>query len=63
MTCKTCSDEGWVCENHPDKPWRTDGCECGAGMPCADCNPCDEHTPPRMGPGFKTIVDKDGWRH
>jgi hypothetical protein len=26
---------GWVCENHPDKPWDKElGCECGAGVPC-----------------------------
>jgi hypothetical protein len=30
-------EPGWVCEDHPDKPWEHDGC--GApGMRCA-CNP------------------------
>lgn len=50
--CKKCQDEGWVCENHPDKPWdrsMAGGCQCGAGMPCIECNPCDEHHPPRHG--------------
>jgi hypothetical protein len=34
--CKLCCDAGWVCENHPDRPWGDypNGCECGAGMPC-----------------------------
>lgn len=41
MTCLICNDEGWVCENHPDKSWGEghDCCE-GAGMPCA-CNKSD----------------------
>lgn len=31
--CAGCED-GWVCENHPDRPWPS-GCKCGgAGMPC-----------------------------
>jgi hypothetical protein len=36
-TCATCHDVGWVCENHPDRPWAKTmprGCKCGAGMPC-----------------------------
>jgi hypothetical protein len=61
--CAVCNDEGWVCENHADKPWNASGCECGAGMPCRECNPSDRDTPPRMPPGSKTIFDKDGWRH
>jgi len=42
MACNRCKDVGWVCENHLDKPWDRDlpeGCECGAGAPCPDCNP------------------------
>jgi hypothetical protein len=37
--CKLCGGEGWVCEDHADKPW-VNGNECcgGAGMPC-ECNP------------------------
>jgi hypothetical protein len=39
--CSSCSDSGYVCENHPDRPWGylvADGCECGAaGMPCPEC--------------------------
>jgi len=37
--CWFCGGEGWVCENHGDRPWggistRADACDCGAGMPC-----------------------------
>lgn len=53
--CPKCGGERWVCEEHPEKPWNDDGCMCGAGMPCAACNPCDEHTPPAMPPGLVTI--------
>lgn len=66
--CKNCDDEGWVCEAHDDMPWRKAqadrrGCDCNAGMPCAECNPCDRDNPPRMPPGFKPMFDKDGCRH
>ena len=37
--CDVCDHTGWVCENHPSKPWggisvREDACACGAGMLC-----------------------------
>lgn len=38
--CRVCDNTGWVCENHPDRPWdtlREDSCTCGAGMPCRVC--------------------------
>lgn len=38
--CTICDGQGWVCENHPDKPWG-DGLSCpcgGAGAPCV-CHP------------------------
>ena len=38
VECPICGGEGWVCENHPDKAWDTNGCECGAGQPCR-CTP------------------------
>lgn len=41
MTCPLCAGVGWVCENHPNKPWADDvpnGCTCGAGAPCRLCN-------------------------
>jgi hypothetical protein len=43
MACKICDGTGWVCENHPRRPWsvfsrRADACACGlSGIPCF-CN-------------------------
>jgi hypothetical protein len=44
MKCILCADTGWVCENHPRRPWEgPHGCDCGgAGMPCPVCNMADE---------------------
>lgn len=46
--CARCDGTGWVCENHDDAPWADghmypgetgkEGCDCGAGCPCPDCN-------------------------
>jgi hypothetical protein len=38
MRCH-CRD-GWICEDHPDRPWQHDGCK-GAGDLCRnpDCIP------------------------
>jgi hypothetical protein len=60
MTCFPCEDTRWVCEAH-DEPWLGErACSCGgAGAPCPDCNKADL---PRMPPGFKVEVDKEGWR-
>jgi hypothetical protein len=52
MKCSRCEDTRWVCENHPDRPWDKtlpNGCECGAGAPCPDCNTGDV---PDMDPDF-----------
>ena len=45
-SCANCLDTGYVCENHPDRPWspivggeHVDCCG-GAGMPCPSC--CSE---------------------
>lgn len=35
--CGICQDEEWVCENHPNEAWPS-LCQCGAGMPCPNCN-------------------------
>ena len=49
MKCLKCNDSGWVCENHPNKPFEHKTLfrlfirECGgAGMPCT----CNTHNPP-----------------
>ncbi|MEO8596430.1 MAG: hypothetical protein ABI759_24135, partial [Candidatus Solibacter sp.] len=66
---KACGGTGWVCEDHDNKPWgdastSDDACHCGgAGMPCPMCNPSDPDNPPKMPDGYRTIFDKDGWRH
>jgi hypothetical protein len=54
--CANCQDVGWVCEEHPDRPWSqkiANGCQCGARLPCPDCNPAaNAATPP------KRVVEK-----
>jgi hypothetical protein len=57
-TCRCCDDCGWVCEEHPDKPWEgRRACGYGAaGMPCPLCNVSDGLTTPRLPGGF---VDDD----
>ena len=68
-TYTICDNGGWVCENHPDRPWsgtskRADACG-GAGMPCEACNPSggiDE--PPSKSPIARVTIDRDkGPRH
>jgi hypothetical protein len=55
--CPNCRGIGWVCENHPDKPWDDEiGCTCGAGLPC-ECNTGDEPDISRI------IEDKKPTRH
>jgi len=63
MRCARCDGTGWVCETHISRPWEgPNACGCGAaGVPCGRCNNSDET--PRMPEGFKTEVDKGGWRH
>ncbi len=44
--CGICLGSGWVCEEHPTRPWggmtkSKRACECGAGAPCV-CNPVHE---------------------
>lgn len=38
-TCKTGGGVGWICEEHPDRPWPHDDCA-GPGMPC-DVDGCE----------------------
>jgi len=54
--CKVCDDSGWVCEEHPSKPWEDSdssrSCDCGgAGMPC-ECNNTDI---PKFPPDYRII--------
>jgi hypothetical protein len=70
MPCLACDNTGWVCEEHPDRPWRgtserTDACDCvKVGMPCEACNPSggiDE--PPAISPNMHVTLDKNGPQH
>lgn len=65
MTCKVCKDVGWVCENHPERPWEgPEACKCdGAGAPCPACNIPSNGEAPRLPALFRIEFDKDGWRH
>jgi len=44
VDCAWCDNTGWVCEDHPNRPWlgissRADACHCGgAGVPCERWN-------------------------
>ena len=63
MKCSNCADNGWVCENHPDRPWGDPadlpgGCRCGAGMPCAECNQSNADKPPRLPPDFEEFREE-----
>src|SRR5258705_12066602 len=64
MKCLLCDGCGWVCENHPDKPWEGEhACPCGgAGMPCRHCNMRGGDEDPRPPEGFRTDADKKGRR-
>lgn len=61
--CTVCGDMGWVCENHPDRPWGSDhpnACRCGgAGMPCLACNQPEEGERPRLPVDFIARLDRD----
>jgi hypothetical protein len=65
VICPQCEDGGWVCEEHPGRPWQGEhACTCGApGMPCPRCNTPAEGQTPRMPDGFQTEFDKEGWRN
>jgi hypothetical protein len=50
INCTLCDDCGWVCENHPDRPWQGPrACDCGgAGAPCPSYNLAEGHEMPRL---------------
>jgi hypothetical protein len=59
LTCRSCRDTKWVCEDHPDKPGvGMHGCQCGAAaMPCARCAPdSDWDNPPGMSDVFTSVL-------
>ena len=56
MFCKKCDHTGWICEQHPDKPFPHDDCA-GPGDPCPYCNNADH---PRVHIGSKLIWSADG---
>jgi hypothetical protein len=64
MACDLCEDCGWVCEEHPGRPWEgPHACTCGAaGAPCPRCNVPTEGEVPRMPDGFEIEVDEERWR-
>ena len=64
--CKTCADQGWVCEVNPDQPWGgvysgSEACDCPgcAGSPCPVCNRPKDGEAPRWAPGTTEIWHKD----
>jgi hypothetical protein len=46
--CSIYQGIGWVCENHPGKPWDEEK-GCGAGMPCICQGPQDGIDEPDFG--------------
>jgi hypothetical protein len=64
--CSNCDRTGWVCETHPNRPFkmfsqRPDACECkGTGVPCPVCNTGE---PTYLPPEFKAMLDDTGPRH
>lgn len=55
ISCPVCRGARWVCEDHPNLPWKHDGCG-GAGIPCV-CNPNAEVTWDRV---IATNEEPDG---
>jgi hypothetical protein len=58
-SCPRCQGAGWVCENHPDRPWGHDHDCSRAGMPCPDCNEPHEGERPTIGDDFIPAFDRD----
>lgn len=66
--CPKCDDEGWVCENHPEKAWAGgNGCCGGAGAPCK-CSPLhrdnwspDTHARHIVCDVKNAILNKEAW--
>jgi hypothetical protein len=65
MTCSRCDDCGWVCENHPERPWQGPrACPCGAaGALCPDCNTTDDISEGIEDPRLPFTPDDETWQH
>jgi hypothetical protein len=61
FVCETCAGAGWVCENHPDKPWLRPpvGCLCGVRAPCPRCNKFSAESRPEVSEQFETMEEVD----
>jgi hypothetical protein len=53
MKCSICEDRGWVCENHPEKPWEGEHA-CTAVRMAPPCNRGNDEDAPRIPSGFRT---------
>jgi hypothetical protein len=62
MKCSLCEDCGWVCENHPARPWEGEhACTCGAaGAPCPRCNVPEKDEAPRLPEGLQDRIRQRG---
>ena len=65
VKCTLCEDCGWVCANHPHKPWASTPATAGVLLrPCPWRNPSDAGHPPRMPDGFDQkgrLISDRGW--
>jgi hypothetical protein len=64
VACPLCDDTGWVCEDHGNRPLksdsqRADACSFGAGVPCPRCNPDSRHVNqvPRLPPDMRLTIN------
>ena len=54
--CGWCLGSRWICDAHPDRPYRHDGCG-GHGNACPGCNP---GSPPLPSPDTTSFVTRSG---
>jgi hypothetical protein len=67
IACLVCDDKEWVCEEHPDRPWRrndqrADECDCGPGMPARMQSLWRDRRAPAISPIAPVTLDKNGPR-
>jgi hypothetical protein len=59
--CPRCEDIGWVCEDHPERPWK-DRAPAAAAVPARPaCNVPEQGAAQRMPEGFRIVFHTDGW--